>query len=132
MKYIIVVITIIFIALSVACSNDVGINKVEKSEEILSLLNDGSKETTFVYFGRQNCPYCKKFYPKLEKVVNENRMNVYYYDTKSHKGDTDFEKVLSEYGVEEIPYLAKVKDGKIMGVLNQAQNEKEVKTFMDQ
>lgn len=131
MKNIIVLITLLCIALLVACSNDVGINKVEKSGEILSLLKDNSKETTFVYFGRPNCPYCKEFYPKLEKATNENKMNVYYYDTKFHKGDADFEEVLSEYGVEEIPYLAKVKNGKIMAVLNQAKNEKEIKIFMD-
>ncbi|EUJ32188.1 thioredoxin family protein [Listeria cornellensis] len=111
MKNLIIVITVILMVVLAGCS-DAGIVEIKKSDEITSLLKEEKQEATYVYFGRPTCPYCQKFHPKLDSVVKEKEIKVLYYNTDEHREDEDFDKVLDEYGVERIPYLAKVKKRK--------------------
>lgn len=129
MKKITIVIATILMLLLTGCS-DIGIEEVKKSDEIMTLLKGESKEATFVYFGRPTCPYCQKFHPKLDNVVEKKEMKVLYYNTDEHRDDSDFDQVLAEYKVEQIPYLAKVENGKIVAVLNDAKTEQDILNFI--
>lgn len=58
---------------------------VERLEEISleeierKLSND---ESFFLYTGRESCPYCRKFVPKLSNVASEIDTKIYYLDSE--------------------------------------------------
>ncbi|MBC6316164.1 thioredoxin family protein [Listeria grandensis] len=129
MKKLTIIMSVILLIVLAGCS-DVGIIEIEKSDEITSLLKEEKQETAYVYFGRPTCPYCQKFQPKLDSVVKEKEMKVLYYNTDEHREDNDFDKVLAEYNVDRIPYLAKVKNGKVISALIDARTEQDIIKFM--
>ena len=42
-----------------------------------------AKDVTYLYFGFDDCPYCKEFRPILEKELTQTGETAYYYNTKS-------------------------------------------------
>ena len=40
------------------------------------------QESFYLYTGREGCPYCQKFAPKLAKAVDKTKRTVYYLDSE--------------------------------------------------
>ncbi|PTQ84963.1 putative bacteriocin transport accessory protein [Trichococcus patagoniensis] len=77
-----------------------------------------AQDVTYLYFGFDDCPYCKKFHPILEEKLTETGQTAYYYNTKKRVNDANYDEVLDTYGVEFVPLLIKLEDGKAVGSVN--------------
>lgn len=103
--------------LLVACGNKgnspiVAISNEREYEEVVA------QDATYLYFGFDDCPYCKEFRPILEEKFTEAGQTAYYYNTKKHVNDTNYDEVLETYGVAFVPLLIKLEDGKVVGSVN--------------
>jgi predicted bacteriocin transport accessory protein len=77
-----------------------------------------AQDTAYLYFGFDDCPYCKEFRPILEEELAETGQTAYYYNTKKRVNDANYDEVLDTYGVEFVPLLIKLEDGKVVGSVN--------------
>ena len=116
------------------------------SQNYIVRLTDPSELTdlsnAFVYFGRENCPSCELFFPLLEKVSSNERIEVYYFDTNYFRDhalltETELQAILTEYRVEEVPVIVLIEEGKVTGAyganftIDQAENiQKDIFEFL--
>lgn len=82
-----------------------------------------------LYVGRESCPYCSAFVPKLY-TANKNTDAIYYLDTEV-KTDALVE-YLKSYKIESVPYLAKFKGQETVNELAIPDNltVKDIKEFL--
>ncbi|CZQ88364.1 thioredoxin family protein [Trichococcus collinsii] len=90
----------------------VAIANESEYEEVVAL------DEAYLYFGFDDCPYCKEFRPILEEKLTEAGQTAYYYNTKKRFNDANYDEVLDTYGVEFVPLLIKLEDGKAVGSVN--------------
>jgi predicted bacteriocin transport accessory protein len=90
----------------------VAIGDAAQYEEVVA------QDVAYLYFGFDDCPYCKKFRPILEKELAETGQTAYYYNTKKRANDANYDEVLDTYGVAFVPVLIKLEDGKAIGSVN--------------
>ena len=74
------------------------------------------KQIRFVYVGRETCPYCREFAPKLRKAARSINARVYYIDTEN-KTD-ELAKFAEQYHIDSIPTLLVFKDGQLQDTLS--------------
>lgn len=103
--------------LLVACGNEanssiVAIANETEYEEVVA------QDVSYIYFGFDDCPYCKEFRPILEEELMETGQTAYYYNTKKRVNDANYDKVLDTYVVAFVPLLIKLEDGKVVGSVN--------------
>ena len=77
-----------------------------------------AKDVAYLYFGFDDCPYCKEFRPILEEELAETEQTAYYYNTKKRAKDVNYDEVLDTYGIAFVPILIKLEDGKAVGSVN--------------
>lgn len=90
-----------------------------------------SGKSIVLYFGRDSCPNCKQFFPKLKKIMNKKKMTLYYYDIDEHRQDEKFKGELNRYQVKEIPYVMIYKNETIVDTLIGDKSEAEIKEFLE-
>lgn len=73
--------------------------------EQASALLAAADQSVVVYIGRQTCPYCRKFAPKLAAVAAETGVPVYYVDSVPSKDATQLAALREQYGVATVPGL---------------------------
>ena len=88
----------------VACGKEgnsqiVAIENESEYEEVVA------KDVAYLYFGFDDCPYCKEFRPILEEELTETGQTAYYYNTKKRVKDVNYDEVLDTYGVAFVPHL---------------------------
>lgn len=75
------------------------------SKEVKDQLTADDNKIVFV--GRSNCPYCRKFLPKLLKVMENEGLNIYYLDSSNHS-----DAILTEFrelaDIKTVPSLIRV------------------------
>lgn len=103
--------------LLVACGKEgdsqiVAINNETEYEEVVA------QDVAYLYFGFDDCPYCKEFHPILEEELAETEQTAYYYNTKKRAKDVNYDEVLNTYGIAFVPILIKLEDGKAVGSVN--------------
>lgn len=103
--------------LLVACGKEgdsqiVAINNETEYEEVVA------QDVAYLYFGFDDCPYCKEFRPILEEELAETEQTAYYYNTKKRAKDVNYDEVLDTYGIAFVPILIKLEDGKAVGSVN--------------
>ena len=74
------------------------------------------KQIRFVYVGRETCPYCREFAPKLRKAARSINATIYYIDTEN-KTD-ELAKFAEQYHIDSIPTLLIFKDGQLQETLS--------------
>lgn len=137
-------IVVIIVAFLVILSTILYVQSI--SQNYIVRLTDPSELTdlsnAFVYFGRENCPSCELFFPLLEKVSSNERIEVYYFDTNYFRDhalltETELQAILTEYRVEEVPVIILIEDGKVTGAyganftIEQADNiQKDILEFL--
>ena len=83
-------------------------NLIDHSQ-IKERLNRESKSIRFLYIGRESCPFCKKFVPKLKEAAKNAKVTVYYIDTEIKSDELyDFAE---NYQIDSIPSLLVLNDG---------------------
>ncbi len=79
-------------------------------------MNTQKKQIRFVYVGRETCPYCREFAPKLKEAAKSINARIYYIDTEN-KTD-ELAKFAEQYHIDSIPTLLVFKDGKLQETLS--------------
>ena len=74
------------------------------------------RQIRFVYIGRETCPYCREFAPKLRKAARSINATIYYIDTEN-KTD-ELAKFAEQYHIDSIPTLLVFKDGQLQETLS--------------
>lgn len=83
--------------------SEVGINRLLKKEE-----------NAIIYVGRDNCPDCIEYKPKLTNFLEKNKKTILFFDVSgSDKEIGAFRKYYNSLGVEGVPAIIVVKNGKI-------------------
>ena len=68
------------------------------------------KEDFILYIGRESCPYCQKFAPKLAVAIQKTNQTVYYLDNDS-KERKDITAFAHDMNVKTVPNLSTFKKG---------------------
>ena len=79
-------------------------------------MKDLKRQLHFVYVGRETCPYCREFAPKLRKAARSINATIYYIDTEN-KTD-ELAKFAEQYHIDSIPTLLVFKDGQLQESLS--------------
>lgn len=79
--------------------------KKMKTAEVVNLQNEGS--SFFLYTGRETCPHCRIFVPKLHAAVTDHTsdITIYYLNSDDHE-DVDQEKFKDKYQIYTVPDLS--------------------------
>ena len=78
-------------------------------------MKDLKRQIRFVYVGRETCPYCREFAPKLKEASRSINARIYYIDTEN-KTD-ELSKFAEQYHIDSIPTLLVFKDGQLQDTL---------------
>ena len=73
------------------------------------------RQLRFVYVGRETCPYCREFAPKLKQAAKETNSTIYYIDTENKT--YELAKFAEQYHIDSIPTLLVFKDGQLQETL---------------
>lgn len=107
--------------------NYLGSDYIEEINDIETFQNLTDE---FVYFGRPTCVSCKLFLPLLSDIAKQEKVTVYYFNTDYFKSDGvlaggEFQRILEQYQVEEVPMLMKLHSGEVESAFGGNFTEKE-------
>ncbi len=68
------------------------------------------QESFYLYTGRESCPYCQEFAPKLARAVDKTKTTVYYLDSE-HIDKTNWNSFKTNVGFKTIPNLTYFTNG---------------------
>ena len=77
------------------------------------------QESFYLYTGRESCPYCQEFAPKLAKAVDRTDTTVYYLDSE-HIDKTSWNNFKTTVGFKTIPNLTYFTNGTVYDRLSDA------------
>lgn len=77
------------------------------------------QETFYLYTGRESCPYCQEFAPKLARAVDKTKTTVYYLDSE-HIDKTNWNSFKTNVGFKTIPNLTYFTNGTVYDRLPKA------------
>lgn len=77
------------------------------------------QESFYLYTGRESCPYCQEFAPKLAKAVDKTETTVYYLDSE-HIDKTSWNNLKTTIGFKTIPNLTYFTNGTVYDILPKA------------
>ena len=93
-------------------------------------VKDLKRQLRFVYVGRETCPFCREFAPKLKEASRSINATIYYIDTEN-KTD-ELAKFAEQYHIDSIPTLLVFKDGQLQETLTNSSdiNLNDLKEFL--
>lgn len=89
------------------------IGKMEKMDlSKIDLLKIGSK-VTLVYVGNIECPYCRRYAPKIDRELLDKGYSIYHVDLQDEEVRLYEQKLVEEYGVSGTPTLLAIGYGQV-------------------
>ena len=83
-----------------------------------------SQENFWMYVGRPNCPDCQKYYPRLEKYLEDNNLKLLYFNTKVKVSQKEeMVEFLNDLGVDEVPAILEIKNGEVEKIYDMQKKE---------
>ncbi|WP_261127719.1 thiol-disulfide isomerase [Streptococcus mitis] len=77
------------------------------------------QESFYLYTGRESCPYCQEFAPKLAEAVDKTGTTVYYLDSEN-MDKTSWNNFKTTVGFKTIPNLTYFTNGTVYDILPKA------------
>ena len=77
------------------------------------------QESFYLYTGRESCPYCQEFVPKLAEAVDKTETTVYYLDSENID-KTSWNNFKTTVGFKTIPNLTYFTNGTAYDILPKA------------
>lgn len=77
------------------------------------------QESFYLYTGRESCPYCQEFVPKLSEAVDKTGTTVYYLDSENID-KTSWNNFKTTVGFKTIPNLTYFTNGTVYDILPKA------------
>ncbi|KXT77725.1 conjugal transfer protein TraF [Streptococcus sp. DD13] len=62
-----------------------------------------AQEGAILFIGRETCPYCQRFAPKLAQVASQEGWTVYYLNSASTTDAEKIQALRSQYQVPTVP-----------------------------
>lgn len=131
-----------FILLTIAlflssCSTDTATDYQKSIRELQEItLTDVEKklhkqESFYLYSGRETCPYCQEFAPKLAQATKETQINVYYLNSEKLKKE-EWRNFKATVGFRTIPNLTYFSQGQAIDRLQKGSQAsvEEIKEFI--
>lgn len=109
-----------FLSQSAAAPNESDYVKAVKSYQAISIdeveQKTQNEEEFILYIGRETCPYCRDFVPKLTEAVEQSHTTIYYLDSESDPTGK-IQQFRQSQGLATVPSLTYYKSGKLSGIL---------------
>lgn len=95
--------------------NPYGFTQITLEEFDDCIHGKAEKDALFIYVGRDDCPDCEAFSPKLQNIIKEEKISVLYYSTSKDREERPDEMyaLLDEAKVTEVPVMLEIINGKI-------------------
>ena len=68
-------------------------------------------QKALVFIGKPVCPYCQRFIPKFDGIVQHHQLDVYYLNSLHTPEDSVLQRVRERLGVKTVPAVVTI-DGK--------------------
>jgi predicted bacteriocin transport accessory protein len=82
--------------------------------------NINKKNNFIVYVGRDSCPSCKAFKPKLIKYLSARQKKIFYFNTQgTNEAIHEFRKFYNSLGVRYVPSIIIIQNGKVTHILSE-------------
>ena len=93
-------------------------------------MKDLKRQLRFVYVGRETCPFCREFAPKLKQTAGSINATIYYINTENKT--EELAKFAEQYHIDSIPTLLVFKDGQLQETLTNSSdiNLNDLKEFL--
>lgn len=98
---------------------------VKEAEE--RILND---DKFVLFLGRETCPFCQRFAPKIANVEKEYSFNFYFIRSDDMAEFENIQNFRNKYGVKTVPGLLVSKNGEVNVVCDSSLSEEEIKSFI--
>lgn len=104
---------------------------IEEPEEVYA------SNSRVIYFGRETCPSCGEALRYLLKMLPDGTLDVYYFNTDTFREHPEFQQILGDFCVTEVPMLVKAKDGRFVENLSMVSKSgtlkmEEIQSFLSQ
>lgn len=90
-----------------------------------------SGERAIYFIGRETCPYCRRFAPKLGKVVAETGAQVYFVNSEEPGHLQALADFRSQYNIPTVPGLVRISQGQVTARCDSGMTENEIKEFIE-
>lgn len=91
---------------------------------------EGSKEVA-IYIGKAECPYCRRFVPKLKKVAEQTGMTVYHVNSVEESDLDNIQAFRQDYNIPTVPGFI-YRNGETLRVkCDSSMPEEEIKAFIN-
>lgn len=91
-----------------------------------------AKEGAILFLGRESCPYCRRFAPKLAAVAQAEQYPVYFLHTQSPAYSAqEITQLRQDYDVPTVPGLLHAKPDGVQVRCDSGMTEKEIKDFIE-
>ena len=104
---------------------NVDINDINKLQE--------NGEEFYLYTGRETCPHCKIFVPKLYEAIKERKVDIYYLDSENTDIDIALKQFRNSYSINTVPDFRLFSGDSIVDILdvNDETQKDEIFDFLD-
>lgn len=94
---------------------------------------DEESELQYDYIGRPTCPICVEFPPILEEVIEEDQIDVYYYntDTAREADASVLSEMMERLDVTGVPTLMAIENGTEVDRLVGESTKEEIQAFLN-
>lgn len=103
---------------------------LDSEAEYNDLIELSHTDAQILYFGFDDCPYCKSFIPKLNQLAKEAGINYYYYDTELRSEDDNFDEILDNFELETVPLAILLKENRAVSTINHQSSMLEIERFV--
>lgn len=69
------------------------------------IIDRNLKNNSFVYIGRESCPFCREFVPMLNELLLKSNNKVYYLDTESDSKNPRIQEFYQKFSIDGVPAL---------------------------
>lgn len=98
----------------------------EKAEMLLK-----DEVNTIVFIGRETCPFCRSFIPKLDNVVKENDVLVYFIHSEHPDYLAEITSFRNKYSIPTVPGLLYSTEDGVKSRCDSSMSEKEIADFLN-
>lgn len=98
----------------------------QKAEDLLE-----SKQGASIFIGRETCPYCRVFMPKLHQVAQDNDKQIYFVHSAHPDYTVELNDFRNKYNVPTVPGLLHKDSGNVQVKCDSSMSEEEIKSFLN-
>lgn len=99
-------------------------------EEYHDMIEKSYIQPRIIYFGFEECPYCKSFIPKLNQLAEEAEVYYYYYDTEQRVDDSNFDSVMKHFDLHTVPLALMIDEDHVVSKVDHQSSMKEIEEFI--